>query len=631
LWNPLARDTLPRQSPRRDRPGRERAIHLPQQGGAKGMRPSSASVLSNLAALAALLLAVFPAAGPGLAAPRAAGGSLTVAMSQEPDTLGYGLGNLYVNSVVKFALGSEPTLTRRNDKNEWFPYLATSTPLLENGGASFVGDGADQRLQVEFDMRQDVKWSDGVPVTAKDVQFAWQLEVNPDYPIPDRTQFQKIAFLETSGDYHVSVGYMSQNEARDAAANGRLGLDAKGFADFANQEGPVLDPAYYKGYPAFPRHVLQPLIDQVGVATLAQQDIMRKPLGVGPFRVTDWAPGQAITTEAVSGYFLGQPRLQAVQFKLIPDTNALLAQLANGDVDMATEDALNEFNAPDLDQLEKQGKIKAYYTPSSTWEHIDLNLDNKFLSDLRVRQAITYGINRQQIVDRVLNGKTTVIHSWAPAQMWWYSADVTKYDYNPAKARELLAQAGYTPGPDGIMRSKDGQKLSLKYQTTAQNKARELVTQIVQQNLKDVGIEAVLDYVPSTQYFSGGQNPGPLTGRTFEMGEYAWVAGDDPNGTKNLYSSAAIPSKDNSYVGQNYAGFRNPRNDELLQGTENTLDRASRQAMYAEEQKIWTDNLPVIPLYARANVTAVTPNLKAFRPTPTNTPPTWNAHEWELG
>lgn len=566
----------------------------------------------------------------GIASAQAGQKTITIGMSQEPPTLGYALGNAYVISVVKAAIGNGPSLTRRNDLNDWVPWLAEAVPTLENGGARYDGEGADKRLQVTFSMRKDVKWSDGKTVTAADVRFGLDLIMNPDYPVPGRDTQQKIASLDTPDDYTVVVNFLSEAEARAAAANGRAGLPAKAYADFATQSGPVLDPGYYKDYlAAFPRHVLQPLIDKVGVAELPKQDIMRKPLGIGPYKVTEWLEGQYIALEAVPSFFLGAPRTKQIIVKIVSDTNAVLAQLATGELDVVTEDALSEFSSPELDKMAAQRQIRAYYTPGATWEHIDLNLENEHLAILNVRKAIAHAINRQQLVDKVLNGKTKVIHSWAPEWRWDFSPEVPKYDFNPEKAKALLKEAGYAPGSDGIV-AKGGKKLSIKYATTAGNQARLLVTQLVQADLKAVGIDASLEYVPASEYFASGDNPGPLWGRRFDLGEYAWVGGDDPLGAKNMYSSNGIPSKANSYVGQNFPGFTDARNDELLAESENTLDQARRVEVYAEQQKIWAEAVPVITLYARANVTAARRSLQNFRPTPTNTPPTWNCYDWYL-
>jgi peptide/nickel transport system substrate-binding protein len=575
-----------------------------------------------------------PAVSAVLAAPAAqTARGITLTMSQEPPTLGYGIGNAYVNTVTKFLLGSEPGLTRRNDRNDWVPYLAESTPTIDNGGAVYVGEGADQSLQVTFTMRQDVRWSDGTPVTAHDVVFAWELQMHPDYPVPTRTTMQKVASISAPDDYTVVVRFMNQNEARDAAANGYRGIPASAFADLASQQGPVLDPNYNHGIDgyaiAFPRHVLQPIIDRVGVAALPQQDINRSPLGVGPFRLREWLPGQRIVTEAVPGYFQGDPRLSSVVVRVTSDTNALIAQLSTGEADGVTEDALTEFNSPDLDRLERERRIQAFYTPGATWEHVDLNLDNFHLKDVRVRKAIWHAINRQAMVDRVLNGKTQVIHTWAPSWRWDSNPDVPKYDFNLQKARDLLREAGYSAGRDGVL-VKDGQRLSLRYVTTAGNQMRLLTSQIAQATLKEVGIDIQLQYIPAAELFAAGDNPGPLWGRTFEMAQYAWVGGDDPVGAKNLFASGGIPSRENSYVGQNFPGFRDARNDQLLFDAENTLDQETRRGLYFEQQRLWVENAPTITLFARANTTAIKRGMENWRPAPTNTPPSWNAHDWNL-
>jgi peptide/nickel transport system substrate-binding protein len=568
--------------------------------------------------------------------------TINVVMSQEPPTLGYNLGNAYVNEIVKNALGNQPQLTQRNDQNDWLPWVAKEVPSLTNGLATMEGAGADQYLQVVFPLREDVVWSDGVKLTAHDYVLGWELSMHPDYAVATRDVLAKVSRMTADGDFRLVVRFMTQNEAIDAAANGRqLGgtflpayaQPAALYSAFKTQQGAVTDPGYYKGfrdyYPAAPRHVLLPIVGQVGVAGVAQHAISRAPLGIGPFKVKEWVPGQYIATEAVPTYFLGAPRAQAIIFNIVPDTNAIIARLANGEADVVTEDALTEFNAPDLQRFESQRLIRAHFTPSATWEHIDFNLDNPHLADTRVRKAISHSVNRQRIVDQVFNGKNSVIHSYAPVWRWDYNPDVTKYDFNPTRARQLLEEAGYRRGADGIY-AKDGRRLSLKYQTTAGNQARLLVTQIAQQDLKEVGVEITLDYVPSSEYFAAGENPGPLTGRRFELGEYAWVSGDDPAPVSSLYGTTGIPRRENNFVGQNYPGFSNARVDELLGQADNSLDQAERVTLYAEVQKIWTDLAPVLPLYARANVTAIKRTLQNFRPTPTNTPPTWNAFDWYL-
>ncbi|MDA8188756.1 MAG: ABC transporter substrate-binding protein, partial [Dehalococcoidales bacterium] len=184
-----------------------------------------------------------PAVTPASAAPKPAASvdKITVGMSQEPDTLLQDAGSMYASAVVRNALGTEAqnsgtaALVWRDDKNEIIPGIAESVPTFDNGGAKFVGEGADKHLEVTFKLRKNVKWHDGTQVTSKDVKFEWEVVMNPDFPIADRSQYQKIQSVETPDDYTVIFKFMSQNQAREAAKTGGLLKEPKEYADYKNQ------------------------------------------------------------------------------------------------------------------------------------------------------------------------------------------------------------------------------------------------------------------------------------------------------------------------------------------------------------------------------------------------------------
>ncbi|MBI4318598.1 MAG: peptide ABC transporter substrate-binding protein [Chloroflexi bacterium] len=572
-----------------------------------------------------------PAAAPTKAAAEAvpAKESVVIALSQEPDTLIQDVGSMYFASVVKAALGthsvnsSTAVLVWRNDKNEIVPGIAESVPTIENGGAKFVGEGENKHLEVTFKLRKDVKWHDATPVTSKDVKFRWETVMDPTFPISDRSTEQKIATMDTPDDYTVILKYMSQKEAREAArTGGRLGKP-EAYKGFDKQEGPVLDPLYNRPVGVTPQH----LYSKIKAADLSKSEYARKPMGMGPYKLKEWVAGQSITLEANPDYFLGAPKIKTLIFKIIPDTNTILAQLQAGAVDVVTEGSIQLDNAPDLDRIAAAGVVKPYYLPATVWEHLDFNNEHEFLKEPNVRKAIAYAIDRKSIVDKVLYGKTQVIHSWIVPMLWAYSDTITKYDYNKDKAAQLLKDAGFTPGPDGTL-AKGGKPLRLKLQTTSGQKLRELTTQIIQQNLKEVGIAVDLDFMPSQNFFAT-EGKGPLNNGTFEMAIFGWVAGDDPAGV-GLYHSKSIPTKDNAYAGQNMPRWKNARNDELLQKATDLLGQTERKPLYAEQQKIFSDDLPLLPLYQRPNISVANVKLQNYRPTPTNTPPTWNVHEWFL-
>jgi peptide/nickel transport system substrate-binding protein len=257
---------------------------------------------------------------------------------------------------------------------------------------------------------------------------------------------------------------------------------------------------------------------------------------------------------------------------------------------------------------------------------------------VRVRQAIAYGINRKDIVDKVLFGKTAPMDSWVvPLSPFSTMNDnmksyltkfpITKYDYNPDKAKQLLDQAGWTVGGDGV-RAKGGQRLAFKWSTTAANKQRESVTQIIQQNLKAIGIEVTLDYIPAQQFFA---DDGPVYHRTYEgVAEFGWIGAADPGGY-NLFHSSQIPSEDNNFSGQNIPGWKNARNDELIKKANNSISDKEREPAYAEQQSLWSQEVPQIALFVRPNISAAKLALQNFLPAGTNTTPeTWNAQEWFL-
>ncbi len=579
-----------------------------------------------------------PTAAPAPTQPPAAVDTITIGMSQEPDSLYSAETTLYVSHVVLNAL--EAALIERNDKNEYVPELAQSVPTVENGGAKFVGDGDDKHLEVTFKLKPGVKWSDGTPLTCKDFQFGYQLYQNPDTQAPDRSLTNKIAEVACPDDQTIVYKYLSAKQARakyeqeqaDIKA-GKIKEAEAQFTAFKDQKDPVVDPLYNKVSTGdiplvWPEHVLK----NVAPKDIGKSDFARKPVGAGPYVVKEWVSGASITLTENPNYWGTKPKIKNVVFKIIPDTNTLLAQLRTGEIQVATEDALSISQAPELDKLGSAG-VKVFYTPAMVWEHLDFNLDNPLFKDKNVRKAIAHAINRKDIVDKVLFGKTTVANTWLPPANWASAenpankgkAKITTYDYDPNKAKQLLEQAGWKPGSDGIL-VKDGQRFSFTLETTAGNKMREQYTQIIQANLKAVGIEVNLKFTPAQQFFG---SEGPLYRRTFETGVFFGVAGDDPGGLE-LWTCKNIPKPENNYSGQNIPGWCNSQNDELLQKAFQTLSDQERLPLYLQQQEIFTDELPVLPLFYRLNVAAARADLQNFKPTPTQTPPTWNVEEWFL-
>lgn len=549
---------------------------------------------------------------------------VNVLLHQEPDTLMPAIGQMLAAEQVMGALWTN--LVIRDDKNEYVAWGAESVPTLDNGGARFVGEGPDRFLEITYKIKRDLKWHDGNPVTSADVKFSIELMQNPDFPALQRKLALKVHQVRTPDDKTAVVEFLSERQAREAASTGGKYQRPDFYVGFEKQVGPVIDPLFFMVGDAgnqrlFPAHILS----KIDPKDMEKSDFARRPVGNGPYKFKDWVPGQHIVVEAAGTSVFGPPNIQTVVFRLMADSTAILNALAAGEGHATTQGALDLDQSPELDQLAKQGKIQPYHIPATGWEHLDFNLDHEFLGDKNVRKAIAHAIDRQAMVDNLLYGKSQVMHSWIAPPHWAIdeSAMVT-YQYDLAKAKDLLAAAGFTPGPDGILQ-KGGKPFQIKLQTTTA-KIRQAVAPVVQANLKDVGIAVELDFIPGFGLFD---REGPLVKRTFETALYRWSSDPDPDPTA-IYHSQFIPTEANNWAGSNIPGWRNREADELMMKAASTLSRKDRKPMYGRLLSLWTDELPTLPLFQTVNVSAASPNLRNFKPTPTNTPETWNLHEWML-
>jgi peptide/nickel transport system substrate-binding protein len=551
--------------------------------------------------------------------------TVTVAMAHEPDRL-YNpttlAGLLVANLVFDKLVGLD-------DQMNPYPALAAAIPSPDNSLVKLSGDGADRRLVVTMPLRDDVTWSDGQPFTADDVVYTWQLMMNPQSGF-DTTVEDKLKSVDKVDDYTVRFSYLSANEAR--------ALDPDRYKDQGND--PVVDPLYLFGLydaPAiFPRHKLREIVGddprhsgQVGA--IETSDFARNPVGTGPYVLASWEPGSALTFASRRMPLSqrgAQPALDVVVFRIMPDKNDSLTALAQGQVQVVAQDSLDAADAPVLDALPG---IQPHYTPGNAWEQLTLNFDNPILGDSGVRQAIAYGLNRDALNEAVMFGKAQVATGQLPAWSWAFEPSLPHYDFNPGKANELLDRAGWArSGADGI-RSKKGQRLSLKYWGTPAS-FRPALMAMVKDQLAQIGIELAVDSFPSSTLFdTSGASPQALASRQFDIAQFAWVSSYDPAAdAAYTLTTPGVPTRANGFQGGNYSDYKNPRNDLLVKQLQSSIDPAFRRSALVEAQTIWQSDLPVVPLLLRPVTTATSPNLTNFRPTPAPVGETWNIEQWDL-
>ncbi len=503
------------------------------------------------------------------------GGQLIYGSLMEPNTLNPLLSDLLATAEVGSLIFSG--LVQVNEKGEWLPDLATEVPTLQNGGVSRDG------LTVTYRLRPGVTWHDGAPFTSADVKFTWETIMNRRANVVSREGYDKISAVETPDANTVVVRFRQY------------------YAPFLTLFTTIL-----------PQHVLAKAED------INKAAFNRAPVGTGPFKLKEWRIADALVFEVNHAYYRGRPNLDGIVYKVIPDSSIMLTQLKAGEVDIVSNVGLAQ-----LEQVKAISGVRAVVTPNLIWEHVDFNLDNVLFQDVKVRRAIALAIDRQAIITGALKGVASAAVGDQSPLSWAYNPVVQPPARDVAAARELLTQAGFTPGADGIF-AKGGRRLAFNLVTTAGNKTRELVADAVVRQLKEAGVEATVRLVDVPVFFGD-----VLRSRRFEAAMFAWVAGLDPDDA-SLWHSRNIPGARNGYQGQNYAGWRNPEVDALTETAARTVDLEARKQAYFRIQELMMEEAPVIPLYFRSNIDAVRDTVVNYKPNPSQAGNLWNAREWGL-
>ncbi|HYF64388.1 MAG TPA: peptide ABC transporter substrate-binding protein, partial [Herpetosiphonaceae bacterium] len=466
-----------------------------------------------------------------------------------------------------------------------------------------------EQVQVTWTLVDGLTWEDGTPLTAEDFVFAAELYRSPDIKLTTRF------VLDRTEKY----------EAPDAKT--LVWYGAPGYEDatyFLNFFGPE------------PKHVLE----STPPAEIGAGDYANQPLAYGPYKIVENIPQESTTLVANPTYWRaaeGLPRIGNVVFKYLTSEDQILQQLESGEVDVALSGiGLTVAQAPQLDQMESAGTLTAQYVAGTSWDHLDFGMirsdgPESFFSDPKVRQAFAYAINRQEIVDEVMFGKAPIMNSILPEEHWAYppaGQGLETYVYDPERAGQLLDEAGWTLGADGI-RAKDGRQMSkIQFYTTENNQSRQAVAQVIQENLKQVGIDIELNFVPGTAVLFANGEDGILSNHTFDLAMYGFTSSSDPN--MSLYLCNQIPSADNNYDGQNNPGYCSQEFDDVALAANAETDREARIPLVVQAQQIINRDLPTLPLYQKVKVGATRVGVTGFLLDPTNQQDTHNIAEWDI-
>lgn len=396
-------------------------------------------------------------------------------------------------------------------------------------------------LTYTFNLRRGVLFHDGTEFTAKDVKYTFDFYRDPENAATIANNFRGIDTIETPDDYTVVINMSEPNSAF-------LTIGATTF---------IVQSDYHA---------------EVG------QDVYRTaPIGTGPFKVREWRAAEFTELEAFEDYWEGRPTIDVLREDVVPEASVRAIALETGEGDSAVwpllvEDSLRFADDPNY---------TTFRTAAVAVNHFPLNNTLPQLSDKRVRQAMMYAIDRQRTIDDVFNGAAVIAHTnISPALEFWYNPNVKQYEYDPAQAAALLDEAGWVLGDDGI-REKDGEKLSFTCTVITGDQARLPEAELVQQFLREVGIDMQIAEQPISAILEGLRNA------TIDASLFNWTYGGtsgEPDGSVTLRSDG----------GNNFSQFRNERVDELLDQGLSETDPDARQAIYWEIQDIVAEEVPFI-------------------------------------
>ncbi len=464
--------------------------------------------------------------------------------------------------------------------------LCMELPDIEKGTAvpEKTADGKDG-IALTYTIRPDAVWGDGTPVTTRDVVFTWEVGRHPKTGVASSELYERITAIDVKDDKTFTM-----------RVNKRT-CDYQGINDFdvlpAHIERPNFsDPAEYKTRSAY------------------ETDTANPGLWFGPYRIAEVSSGAHIVLEPNPTWWGEKPHFRRIVVRAVENTAALTANLLSGDVDMiAGELGLTLDQALQFEKRYRD-RYAILYKPGLIYEHIDLNLDNPMLQDRRVRRALIHAIDREAISRQLFEGKQPVAHGQTNPLDRVYFAGVPKYAYDPGKAAALLEEAGWTRGPDGIRRNEEGAPLQLEIMTTAGNKSRELVQQAMQSQWRAAGIDVRIRNEPARVFF--GQT---VRERKFKaMAMFAWISSPE-NIPRTTLHSDEIPTPENGWAGQNYTAFDNKDMDKVIDDLEVVCEPEANQALWNRMQALYAEELPVIPLYFRANAFILPKWLKGVVPT----------------
>ncbi|MBI2988376.1 MAG: peptide-binding protein [Deltaproteobacteria bacterium] len=439
-----------------------------------------------------------------------------------------------------------------------------------------VGQGG---LQITFKLRRGVKWQDGSPFTARDVLFGFQTITDPKTPTAYAEDFRQVKKAEAIDDYTFRVTY------------------EKPFAPALTSWGNLV---------VLPKHLLEG-------KDIAKSELGRNPVGTGPYRFREWISRDRVILEANPDYFEGRPYLDRYVIRVIPDLATMFLELKAGGLDLMGLTPIQYKRQTD-DRFFQESYRKYRYL-ANAYTYLGYNLLEPKFRDKRVRQALSYAIDKEEIIKVVLLGLGVPATGPYKPGLWFYNPDVKKYPFDPAKAIALLKEAGWEDRDgDGIL-DKDGMPFEFTVVTNEGNPVRQRTAVVIQERLKKIGIRMKIRVIEWSAFINEF-----IDKKDFEATILGWTTGFEPD-PYDIWHSSKTGKKE-----LNFISFKNGEVDELLEKGRRTFDQEKRKEIYFRLQEILAEEQPYTFLYVPEALPIVHSRVYGIEPSPLGI--SYNFYRW---
>ncbi len=500
--------------------------------------------------------------------PPESGGVLTNAMIGEPNNL---IAMIAGDSASSAIAGQIFNALLKYDQNLGFEGdLADSWTI------------SDDYKKITFNLKQDIKWADDKPFTCEDVLFTWKKVTDPDTRTPYGSDYQLVSSASCANN-HIFI------------------------AEYDEPYAPALET--WASLHILPEHLLKN-------ENINDTYFSLNPTGTNFYALDEWTTGQQVKLKTNPNSVHGRPLLEKKITRIIPDLSSQFMELIAGNIDLMNINPI-QYSRVFPSRSELNDKINLYKEMGNGYTYFGFNLKKKPFDDVNIRKAISYAINKEEIINGVLLGLGEEITSPYKPGTYWENRSINKISFDVSKSRELLEKSGYQLNANNIY-EKDGKPLAFEILTN-QNKQREMTAVLIQRRLQDIGIDVSIRVIEWASFVNRFIKTGE-----FEAVVLGWSLSLDPDQYSIWHSSQQGPGQ------FNFIGYNNPKVDNLLESGRKELNNERRKQIYDEFSKIIYDEQPIIYLYAGYGLTAIHKKIKGVKKI---TPPAGvfhNDYEWYI-